>query len=127
MTSGRQGIGRGVEDEVGAGVGVGGGVGTGVGDGVGPRERTIFTWPPLGQSTPAAGSVRMTVPASAAELSCVTLPRVRPAASRVLLASSRVWPRSDGTLTFSWPLLTWTVTVSPRFTCVPAAGSVLIT
>jgi hypothetical protein len=62
---------------VGVGAGVGTGVGEGVGLGVGPRERTRSTWPPVGQSTPAAGFVRITVPASAAEASWVTLPRVR--------------------------------------------------
>jgi hypothetical protein len=62
---------------VGVGAGVGTGVGEGVGLGVGPSERTMSTWPPVGQSTRAAGFVRITVPASAAEASWVTLPRVR--------------------------------------------------
>src|SRR5437867_6725416 len=87
----------------------------------------MSTCVPFSTAVPSAGLELITVPVSASENFELTLPSWRPACLSVFDASSRVCPTSRGTATFAVPLLKTSVTVFPRDTGEPAAGSVLMT
>src|SRR5205807_2156241 len=75
------------------------GTATGVGAGA-PLETTRLTAEPFGTLVPAAGLSLITLPEATVVLDCsVTVPAVRPALVRALVAAACVWPTTFGTAT----------------------------
>src|SRR2546430_1065219 len=106
------------------------GTATGVGGGA-PLETTRLTAEPFATLVPAAGLSLITLPEATVVLDCiVTVPAVRPALVRALVAAACVWPTTFGTATGvggGAPLETTRLTAEPFATLVPAAGLSLIT
>src|SRR5205085_3621205 len=72
---------------------------TGVGGGA-PLETTRLTAEPIATLVPAAGLSLITLPEATVVLDCcVTVPTVRPALVRALVAAACVWPTTFGTAT----------------------------
>src|SRR6059058_4425286 len=99
--------------------------------GLGPVETTRLTAEPFATLVPAAGLSLITLPDSTVVLDCiVTVPAVRPALVRALVAAACVWPTTFGTATGvggGAPLETTRLTAEALVTLVPAAGLSLIT
>src|SRR5205807_1614096 len=75
------------------------GTATGVGGGA-PLETTRLTAEPFATLVPAAGLSLITLPEATVVLDCiVTVPAVRPALVRALVAAACVWPTTFGTAT----------------------------
>src|SRR5437588_5782155 len=101
------------------------GTATGVGAGA-PLETTRLTAEPFATLVPAAGLSLITLPEATVVLDCiVTVPAVRPALVRALVAAACVWPTTFGTATGvggGAPHATTRLTGEAVATLVPAAG-----
>src|SRR5207253_9979242 len=95
-----------------------------------PLETTRLTAEALATLVPAAGLSLITLPEATVVLDCcVTVPTVRAAALRALVAAACVWPTTFGTATRVGavaPLETTRLTAEALATLVPAAGLSLI-
>src|SRR6185503_4982153 len=98
-------------------------------DGAGaPVEITRATALPLATCVPPAGVCVITNPAATVVLDAVVIaPTLNPAPVIAAVAAACVWPTTLGVATSGSPLETTSETALPVATCVPAAGSWLIT
>src|SRR6185503_1348989 len=93
-----------------------------------PDETTIDTALLIATCVPAAGVWLITDPAGTVVLDAVvTVPSVRPAPVIAAVAAACAWPTTFGVATCGRPLETTSATAVPVATCVPAAGSWLMT
>jgi hypothetical protein len=94
----------------------------------GPVEMTNATAEPSATLVAAAGVSLMTFPLVTVALdACVTVPTVKPALVRAVVAADCVSPTTFGTLTGGGPLETTSATAAPFATLVAAAGLSLMT
>src|SRR5205807_9173346 len=102
------------------------GGGGGGGGGVAPLETTRLTAEALATLVPAAGLSLITLPEATVVLDCcVTVPAVRPALVRALVADACVWPTTFGTGTWGGggaPRETRRLAGGAGDTLVPGAG-----
>src|SRR5262249_16716502 len=94
--------------------------------GFGPLDTLICTLEPLSTIVPACGNCPVTVSGGLLEWIDTTL-YFRPAVVSEATASSRVLPKTSGTVTFGLPVETVSPTVVFFDTCVPGFGVWLIT
>src|SRR5438309_4080120 len=94
----------------------------------GALPTVMVTVSPFLASAPAVGSCLITLPTwLGVVVTASATSTTNPAASRLLVASSWVWPTTLGTLIVSGPCETTSVTLLPLSTSVPGGGSLLMT